>query len=227
MLRRVVSIALLLIASSSVLAQYDNQRKHRSPAGSRDTRFETSVILAFQNSKSESSEGGSELDIDSSIGWGINIGWNWTEKWNLAYRYVSTKPDYLAVIVPEDPELLQQTFEQKLSKTSHQLNVTYNFFEGAFTPFVLGGIGWTKLDSNVITGGPDLGCWWDPWWGYICFADWETFTTSEFTYNLGLGVRWDINNAIYTRAAYTREFISLKNGKLDFDMATLEVGLMF
>ena len=114
-----------------------------------------------------------------------------------------------------------------MSKSTHQFNVTYNFSRKAFTPFVVAGIGWTKLDSNVPTGGVDVGCWWDPWWGYICFGDWQTFETSEFTYNLGLGLRWDINNAVFTRAAYSREFLKVDNGTLNFDMAILELGLMF
>ena len=152
MLRRVVLLVLLVAFSSTVLAQYDNPRKKRSVAGSRDTRFETSVILAYQNGLDETSEGGSALDVDSTMGWGVNIGWNWTAKWNLAYRFISTSPKYLATIVPEDPDALPQTIEHKLSKISHQFNVTYNFREAAFTPFVLAGIGWTKLDSNVPTG---------------------------------------------------------------------------
>jgi opacity protein-like surface antigen len=227
MLRRIIVIVLLVAFSSTVLAQYDNPRKKRSAAGSRDGRFETSVILAYQTGKNETSEGGSSLDIDSTLGWGLNFGWNLTAKWNLSYKFVSTKPNYLAVIVPEDPNLLPQSIDEKLSKSSHQFNVTYNFREKALTPFVLAGIGWTKVDSNVPTGSVGGGCWWDPWWGYICFADWKTYETTEFSYNLGLGVRWDINNALFTKAAYSREFLKLDNGTFNFDMAILEFGLMF
>lgn len=227
MLKRLAVIALLVVTSSTVLAQYDHQRKERSPSGSRDTRFEASVILAYQNSIEESSEGGSSIDVDSTFGWGIGIGWNWTAKWNLAYRLVSTEPKYLATIVPDDEGALPRTIEHKMSKYSHQLNATYNFSEKAFTPFVMAGIGWTKLDSNVPGGPPNTACWWDPWWGYICVSDWKTYQTSEFSYNLGLGVRWDINNAVFTKAAYTREFLSLDNGSLNFDFVTLEMGLMF
>ena len=231
MLKRLALIALLVVSSSTVLAQYDNQRKDRSPsaAGSRDTRFEASVILAYQNGLEESSEGGSSIDVDSQLGWGISVGWNWTAKWNLSYRLVATEPNYLATIVPDndDPSALPQTVEHKMSKYSHQLNATYNFSEKAFTPFVLAGIGWTKLDSNIPGGPPNTACWWDPWWGYICISDWETYQTSEFTYNLGLGLRWDINNAVFTKATYSREFLKVDNGTLNFDMAILEVGLMF
>lgn len=227
MLRRMTIIALLIVTSSSVCAQYDHQRKERSPSGSRDTRFEASVILAYQNGADKTSEGGSSLDIDSVSGWGISLGWNWTSKWNIAYRLVANKPKYLAIVVPEDTELGAQTFEQKLSKFSHQFNLTYNFSEKALTPYVLAGIGWTKIDSNVISGPPTTGCWWDPWWGYICFSEWDTYGTTKFSYNLGLGLRWDINNAFFTKATYSREFLSLKNGTLNFDMAILEFGMMF
>lgn len=227
MIKRFFMFFLLLAFSSAVLAQYDNPKKKRSAAGSRDTRFETSVILAYQNGLDESSEGGSSLDIDSTLGWGVNFGWNWTEKWNLSYKFISSKPKYLAVIVPDETDAVPVSIQHELSKMSHQLNATYDFSAKAFTPFVTGGIGWTKIDSGVPTGGADVGCWWDPWWGYICFADWKTYKASEFTYNLGVGVRWDINNAIFTRAAYSREFIKVDNGTLNFDMAILEMGLMF
>jgi opacity protein-like surface antigen len=229
MLKRIAFIVLLIAASSTVLAQYDNQKKQRSqsPSGSRNGRFETSVILAYQTSTDKASEGGSELDIDSTVGWGFTIGWNWTEKLNVAYRLTSTGPKYLATIVPEDELLDPQTIEHKMSKYSHQLNLTYNFSGKAFTPFIQGGLGMASVDSNVPTGGVDGGCWWDPWWGYICFADWETYSTREFSYNLGLGARWDINTALFTRAAYSMEFVNAKNGTLNFGTAILELGLMF
>ena len=227
MLKRIALIALLIVTSSTVLAQYDNPKRERSNFGSRDGRFEGSVILAYQTGLDESSEGGSALEVNSTMGWGISFGWNWTEKWNLSYRLLSTSPKYVATIIPEDPNLLPESLEHKMSKYSHQFNATYNFMNRAFTPFVQAGIGWTKLDSNVPTGSISTGCWWDPWWGYICISDFETYTASEFSYNVGVGVRWDINNAIYTRATYSREFLSLDNGSLNFDTAIMEVGMMF
>jgi opacity protein-like surface antigen len=227
MLRRIALIALLIMTSTAVLAQYDHPRHKPSKSGSRDGRFEGSVILAFQTGLDQSYEGGSELNIDSTTGWGVSFAWNWTDKWNLSYRLVSTSPKYTALIVHEDSDIIQAPIEHKMSKYSHQLNVTYNFSRKAFTPFVAAGIGWTKVDSNIQSAPPQTGCWWDPWWGYICHTDYKTYNTSEFTYNLGAGVRWDINNAIYTKATYTREFLDVKNGSIDFDMALIELGMMF
>ncbi len=229
MLKRFSLIALLILISSSVLAQYDHPRKKPSKAGSRDGRWEGSVILAFQTGLDQSYEGGSELSVDSTMGWGLSFAWNWTDKWNLSYRYQSTNPNYTALVVPEEGSIeVPRTIEHELSKSTHQFNVTYNFSRKAFTPFVVAGVGWSKLDSNVpTTSVPGVGCWWDPWYGYICFADWETYNTSQFTYNLGAGVRWDINNMLFTKASYVREFLSAENGSINLDTAVLELGLMF
>ena len=224
MLKRLILLVVLITLSSSVFAQRFN--KKLSDSGARDGSFETSLLLNYQNSTSEDFENGSALEIDSQTGWGLTIGWNWTAKWNLAYKFTMVKPGYSATIVPEDPEP-PQTINYEMSKTTHQFNVTYNFRNKAFTPFVQAGAGVTTLDSNIMNRPPDIGCWWDPWWGYICFADWNTFKTTEFSYNLGLGLRWDINNLLFTRASYNREFVSVKSGSLNFDTATLEIGLVF
>jgi len=129
--------------------------------------------------------------------------------------------------VPEAPGDTPNSFDHELSKYSNHFNVTYNFLDGAITPFVIGGIGWTKMDSNIADGLPEVGCWWDPWWGYVCYEDWDTYSKTEFTYNLGLGVRWDINDSLFSRAAYSREFIDTDAGSLDIDTLTLEIGMLF
>ena len=228
MLKRISLIALLIVCSTSVFAQYDHPRKdQRAQSGSREGRWEGSVILAYQTGITESNEGGSEIDVDSTVGWGISAAWNWTDHVNLSYRLLSTSPKYTALIVPEDSIEQPRTISHKMSKLSHQFNMTYNFSSKAFTPFVVAGIGWTKLDSNVPDAPPSVGCWWDPWWGYICIADWKTYKTSGFSYNLGAGVRWEINDMIFTKATYTREFVDVDSGSLDFDTAILELGLMF
>ena len=114
-----------------------------------------------------------------------------------------------------------------MTKYAHQFNVTYHFLKGPLTPYVQAGAGWTTLDSNIISRPPVTGCWWDPWWGYICTTTWTTYDTTKFSYNAGLGLRWDINAAVFMRGAWNREFVSTDNGNLDFDTLTLEAGLMW
>ena len=224
MFKRLIFLIVLIALSTSVCAQRFNKKS--TDRAARDSRWEASLLVAYQNSTGMGSEGGSSLDIDSKAGWGLTVGWNWTSKWNLAYKLTVVNPDYSAFLVPDEPEV-PQTIDYNMSRISHQFNVTYNFWDKAFTPFVQAGIGMTTLDSNIPSEPPRTGCWWDPWWGYICATEWKTFKTTEFSYNLGLGMRWDINNAMFTRASYNREFVGVKKGSLDFDLLTVEFGLVF
>ncbi len=225
MLKRLILLLVLITLSSSVFAQRFN--KQNTSYGARDSRFEATFLLNYHNSTSVDGENGASLDIDSKAGWGITLGWNWTAKLNTAYKLTLTKPGYSATIIPEDPTEPPQTIDYTMSKITHQLNATYNFRDKPFTPFVQVGAGVTTLDSNVPSRPPVTGCWWDPWWGYVCSTTWSTFKTTKFSYNLGLGLRWDVNNFFFTRASYNKEWVSLKSGSLSFDTLTLEGGLIF
>jgi opacity protein-like surface antigen len=229
MLKRVFIFAVLMVCSASVLAQYDHPRKKDRVRNvdSRDARYEASIMIPYQLGADESGANGESLEVDSAIGWGFLLGWNWTEHVNLSYKFMMTKPKYEATLIPDDLLNSPVTVDYKMEKTSHQVNATYNILSGAFTPFVSGGIGYTKLNSNIPNGHGQSACWWDPWYGYICATDWETYKTSEFTYNVGVGVRWDFSDFMFTKAAYSREFLSIDKGSLDFDYMAVELGLLF
>lgn len=224
-IKRLVILLVLMIISTSVNAQRFNQKNIYD--GLRYGQWEATLLVQSQQGTDKDFEGGSALDIDSEWGWGFTVGWNWTEKWNLAYKFTLVKPAYSATIVPEEAEEPPQTIDFTMSKYAHQFNVTYHFLKGPLTPYIQAGAGWTKLDSNIISRPPVTGCWWDPWWGYICTTTWSTYDTTRFSYNAGLGLRWDVNGALFLRGSYNREFVKLKSGDLDFDTLTLEAGLMW
>ena len=224
-IRRSLILLALIFLSTSVHAQRFNQNKFRD--GLRNGNWEAGLLLQYQNSFGDDFENGSDIEVDSSMGFGFSLGWNWTQKWNLSYRFSLNKPDYTATLVPEDPDEPTQNLNYQMSKYSHQFNVTYHFLKGPLTPYVQAGIGWTKLDSNVPDSPPSVGCWWDPWWGYICFSDWSTYSASKFTYNLGLGLRWDVNGALFLRGYWNRQFISVKNGNMNLDTLSMEAGFMW
>lgn len=223
-IKHLVALLVLLMLSTSVQAQRFNKKVHDNH---RERTWEAGLLLQYQTSVSEEFEGGSTLDIDSSTGFGFFIGWNWTERVNLSWRFALNKPGYTAYIVPQEGGEVPQVLSYKMSNYTNQFNFTYNFMRGRFTPYIQAGLGWTKLDSNVPEAPPEITCWWDPWWGYICIDQWKTYKTSQFTYNLGLGLRWDINNAFFTRATYNREFIKLDSGSTNLDTITLEGGVMW
>jgi opacity protein-like surface antigen len=220
-----VILLILLALSAPAEAQRFNKKKIKDT--DRERTWEVTLLTQYQTGSNEAYEGGSSIDIDSSLGFGIGVGWNWTEKFNISWRFAYNTPDYTAIIVPDDPDQPSQSLSYSMSRFTNQIDATWHFFSGPITPYVQGGVGWTKLDSNIPDQPPTIGCWWDPWWGYICFEDWSTYKTSKFTYNLGLGLRWDINAALFVRGSYNREFISLDNGSTHYDTVTLEGGVMW
>jgi opacity protein-like surface antigen len=225
MIQRLALLLLLLCFSATVEAQRFNQKKIYD--STRYQQWEVSLLVQGQSGTDEAFEGGSSLEIDDEWGWGLTIGWNWTERLNLAYKFTLVKPGYAATIVPEDPDEIAPTIDYSMSKYAHQLNLTYHFLKGPLTPYIQAGAGMTKLDSNVPSRPPATGCWWDPWWGWICVTEWSTYETTEFSYNVGLGLRWDLSDAFFVRGSYNREFVSLDSGDLDFDTLSLEAGLMW
>ena len=225
MMKRLVLLLLLLTLSSSVFAQRFNRQVEQNSL--RHKQWEVGLIAGAQSGSDFEGESGSSLDIDSEYGWGFTIGYNLTPKWNVSWRFLLAKPDYSATIVPEDPAEPPQTIDYTMSRYSNMFNATYHFMKGPITPYIQGGLGWTRLDSNIIDRPPTTGCWWDPWWGWVCSTTWTTYETTEFAYNAGLGLRWDVNGALYMRGSYNREWVSVDSGTLEFDLLSLEVGFMW
>lgn len=224
-LKRIILLLVLLAFATSVHAQRFN--KKRDYEGLRDGTWEASLLLGSQGSLGVAGEGGSAIDFDSELAWGFTFGWNWTPNLNFSYRFMLSKPGYTAQIVPEDPELPVQILDYSANRYSNQVNATYHLFKGPVTPYLQAGIGWSKLDSNIPSQPPTVGCWWDPWWGYTCYSDWRTYDTSGFSYSLGLGLRWDVNGALFFKGAYNKEFFSADRADFDFGTLTLEAGLMW
>ncbi len=223
MLKRLLIALLLLSISSSVLAQ----RFNKAPSYLRSNKWEATVLMSFQNKLSHEGENGSSVDIDGKLGYGVNIGFSFSTYLTLGYKFISASPNYTAVLVPEVPGEGGGILDYKLSRTSHMLYAQWNILDRAITPVIQIGGGITKLDSNVPSEPPSTGCWWDPWWGYICAATWETYKTTEFAWSAGIGARWDIGKSWFSRGMLVREFVEVDSGKLEFDSFSLEFGAKF
>ena len=77
MIRRFVLLIVLISISSSVFAQ-----RFTKPSYFRASQWEFSILANQSNSQSEEFEGGAALDIDSNVGWGFTIGYNWNARLN-------------------------------------------------------------------------------------------------------------------------------------------------
>jgi outer membrane protein assembly factor BamD len=196
--------------------------------GTRDGRWEARIGVAMTNSADVDFEGGTTAAIDSATGFLLGAAYHYSDHLQLGGNLTWDKKDYRAAIVAEDPE---DSFEVDgdLESMSLMFDAAYNFLTGPLTPFVAGGIGWTWVDTNIVNAPPDVGCWWDPWYGYICFSSQNTKTINGLAYEVGAGVRYDFSDAFVVDGSYRMRWVDFDNatGKPSFDGFQLNLGWKF
>ena len=210
-------IALTLALLSGTVAQAQTAR---------GGNWESTIQVVGTSSESSSGENGSSLDIDSDVGIGFGLHYNFSDHLALGFDMFFAKPRYEATFNTEEDGLV--SVRHDMSVYNGQLNGTWNMLDGPFTPYLQLGIGWTYLDSNVADGPPVNGCWWDPWWGYVCRSFYSTYSETDFSYGVGAGLRWEFTNSMFIKASYNRVEVNA-SGSADptFDSAKLELGWMF
>jgi outer membrane protein assembly factor BamD len=178
----------------------------------RKGQWEGRIAVSTSTSADVDFEGGTTADIDTSTGFALGFAYHYTDRLQFGSTFTFDKKDYRAFVVTEDPA---DSFEVDGSLDSMTLmfDVAYNFLTGPLTPFVAGGIGWTWVDTNVVNAPPDVGCWWDPWYGYICFSSANTKTINGLAYELGAGLRYDFSDTLAADGSYRMRWV-------DFDNAT-------
>ena len=187
--------------------------------------WDISFLAIYLDSEDLAGEGGSSLGIRDDWGFGFNIGYNFTNHLALGFEMNFLNPSYDATVIPEDPAETPVTFSHKMDMFNGLLKGTYNLFSGPFTPFVDVSMGFTYVDSRVADGPPSTGCWWHPWYGFICSQFWNTYDDTRFNYGGGLGLRWDINRNMFLRATYSLMRVDVGNtSDPTFDMGRLEFG---
>ena len=88
------------------------------------------------------------------------------------------------------------------------LNLDYNILKGPFTPFVTGGVGF-QVYSGAIHG--------------------TTLSETDFTWNVGAGLRYNFNNHWYAKTSYCAIWGALESTGTDgvFHTATFGLGYRF
>jgi opacity protein-like surface antigen len=221
-----VTLAVTALAMAAATAE---AQTFRTPYGdqSRDNKWDMSFRLLSSGSESAGSANGSSIDVDSEVGWGFGFNYNINEHFALGFDFDFVKPRYEAKLIDESQDVT--TIRTRLTVSTGQLKGTWNMLKGPLTPYVEAGIGWTYLDSNFPSGPPVTGCWWDPFWGYICNTFYSTYSDTSFAYSGGLGVRWEINPLVFLKGGYRQQRIDLgsRTGDVDLESWRIEVGTSF
>lgn len=191
-------------------------------------RWEARAGAAVSNSTDVDFEGGTTAGIDSGTGFMLGIAWHYSDRLQFGSTLTYDSKDYDVEIAGDETG---ESFETRgsLDTTSLIFDVAYDILTGPLTPYVSGGVGWNWVDTNIVDEPPTVGCWWDPWYGYICTGYQNTKTLNGFAYQAGLGMRWDFNETFALDGGYKIRWVDFENadGTPSFDGFELNLGWKF
>jgi opacity protein-like surface antigen len=188
-----------------------------SRPGGRGGTWEFSLPLIYSGSTTWNGQGGSSVDLDATWGFGFGFGYNFNEHFQLNGLFAWSARNYSATI--ENQDGTQKRYGNTLYSSTFSLNGVYYPMLGKISPFVSGGIGGTYIDTSIPTSIGSTACWWDPWYGYVCGSTATTKTESDFSYNVGIGVRFDLGREFSLQPSYNKVWIDRgSKGTPDMDI---------
>jgi len=215
-----------VLATVSLAGAADNIPAFRG----REGKWEFMLEPQYVGSTTVDMAGGTKLDISDDLGFGFGFGYNFTGNLAMHLNTNWTFMNYKATIATVD----RTTGAPGTAKTSGTLDtgtvatdLTYYLLKGPVTPFVMGGIGWSMVDSNISSGPPQNYCWYDPWYGYVCDSYQNTYAKDFFSYNVGAGVRWDVVPGFFLRGYVGMQWLDTDNGTIDTTGGRVDIGFMF
>jgi len=225
LLKVATGIALCMVVS--ILSAYAGDA---SPDGSlRSKKWEVLLSPQYTLSKDLGFDGGTTAKINDTWGFGLQFGYNFNAHWNLGGIFSWNNPDYQAVVQPaagntSPPRSISGTVET----TTFALAVTYNVLTSPLTPYLDTNIGGTYVYTDIAAGPPVAGCFWDPWYGYVCGVGQPTKADTFLSFGVGGGLRWDINRYLLLRGGIRQQWSDLPNtGIPSFTIFKLDVGFKF
>jgi opacity protein-like surface antigen len=145
------------------------------------------------------------LDMDNAFVYGIGYGYNMTDHWNI-------NADLLFGSADTDVKVNGVTVEtDDMDYVLFDINLDYNFWKSRFTPLVTGGIG--VMDFGVDTTATGVG----------------DVDESSFSYNLGAGIRWDVEDNLLLKVMYRSTWTELDDADEDmqYNSFSLSIAHMF
>jgi hypothetical protein len=196
--------------------------------GDREGSWETRVGVIFNNSANWDFNGGTTAEVKSDSSLLLGIAYHYTDNLEFGANLNFGSTDYTANIIGDE---IGESFDVHGSydSTSLMFDATWNVMDGPFTPFLSATAGWAWIDTNIAEGPPQTGCWWDPWWGYVCANFQDTKSIDGLAYGIDIGARYDISESFDVKASYGMRWVDLSHasGTPDIDGFSLTFGWKF
>jgi hypothetical protein len=213
-----LSFLLLAVISTSVQAAFYDSRVEK---------WEFFLAPQVINSKALQFDNGSEANISKRSSLAFGFGYNLNSHIELGGRFSSSSSSMSGTIIPDDGVNTPVPFTSNLYASSLNFDFTYNILSGPFTPYITANLGTTYLDSGIPTGNIGTGCGWYFGW-YYCGPVAQTFTSTEFNYGAGVGLRYDFNRKLYIKGGVAKNYIDINSSNTpDFTTYQFIFGFMF
>jgi opacity protein-like surface antigen len=221
MKQRLMILFLLATLLTPCLAQ---AQKPSNWEPTRAGKWEFSLQTRYTTSKEALGAGGSKLKLDDDLGWGFGFNYHLNKKFDLGMLFSWRTIGYQATGIDGIDPGTTIDYSNNLSISTFAITGDWNILEGPFTPYINGVLGWTLIDTNIVAGLSN-GCYWDPWWGYICGTVPTTYGKDVFTYGLGAGGRFQVSESFFLRAGY--EYAWIDAGNIDgTNMLRIDFGFL-
>jgi opacity protein-like surface antigen len=92
-----------------------------------------------------------------------------------------------------------------------RFNLDYNMINRRITPVLSAGIGYQYIETELHNLPPVNTCYWDPWWGYICYSGHPYASETDFTWNASAGFRWNITDNLFIKAVAGGNWLEYHN----------------
>lgn len=218
---RAVGTGLIALAASvmpAVVGAADRDRAERWEA-TLQGRFTGSETISFDN--------GARAQVNSSTGFGFGFAYNFDERKAAGIDFAWNNLNYSGSATPAGGGAAQNVSGTAYTG-SLMVNGTYHFLDRPFTPYVTGAIGLTYIDTGIPAGITN-GCWWYPWYGYVCGAVTYTKTSTDWTYAIGAGLRWDVAPGFFLRGGVQQQWLTIgaASGTPSFVIGRFDIGFKF
>jgi opacity protein-like surface antigen len=221
-LRRLAAGAGLLLLSAAAMAQ----------SADRAGRGEFSISPIWTEGRTYNFDNGANAKSDTGWGLGLNWAYNFDNRMSAGVEMAWGSANYSGTVAPGNGNTNSAyKYNGTIDTGTLRFVGTYYFTPNQLAPFVTAGIGATYVDTNIPTGPTVPVCWWYPYYGYVCDGATPTKATTAFSYNAGLGVRYDAGrgNAFFMRGFINREWVDFGGmaGTLYWDQLRLDFGWKF
>jgi opacity protein-like surface antigen len=168
--------------------------------------WQTRLGVNYQPTTNVDFDGGSKVEFNSSTGFLVGLGYELSPHLEIGSNFTYDERNYEGDLAGDEPG---ETFPVRGSLQSMGVlfDLNYYFMTGRFTPFVTTGLGWNFVDTNIPTSPPQVGCWWNPWYGYICEGFQDTKSVDGFAYQLGAGIRYRVSPSISLSGTYRMSWL--------------------